>query len=88
MTEQLNEMKRLAGLKSKVNEGVEDIVRKLGDLAAKQKSDENANMLSRVADALQDYGQPFGPKNLADVAQRAGLDPKVVKKAIEYAQRN
>jgi len=88
MTKELNEMKQLAGMRIPINETAESTARKLMNLAMKQKIDENANMLSRVGESLLDYGQPFGPTNLKQVAERAGVTEQVVLKALEYAKKN
>lgn len=70
------------------NRPPQEIARKLMGLAKRQRSDESANMLSRVSDSLVEIGAPYGPRNLHEVATRAGCSEKTILKAIEYSKKN
>lgn len=64
------------------------IARNMLRLSKKQGNDEMANLLSRIGDSLLEYDTLFGPKNINEVASRAGTDINTILKAMKYSREN
>jgi len=64
------------------------IGRKLQAMAAKEKNDMIANAMAKLADHLEAFGAPFGPKNMADLVKKTGLKAEVITSLIKRANVN
>jgi hypothetical protein len=76
--------------KEKMNENVNDLVRvgqKMLELAPKEKNDMISNAYSRLGDALTRYGTPFGPKNVADLEKKTGMNQRIIMSLIKKVQQ-
>lgn len=88
--------KAIADKKKKTNESdyeinpatnkILTIGRKLQAAAQKEPNDMIANAMAKLATHLEDFGQPFGPKNMNDVVKVTGLKPEIIKQLIQKAQ--
>lgn len=70
------------------SEDLYSIARNMLRLSQKQVKDEQANLLSRIGDALLEYDTLFGPKDINEVASRAGTNVNTILKAIKYSREN
>lgn len=61
--------------------------RKLQALAVKEPNDMIANAMANVADHLEDWGTPFGPKSMGDLVKKTGLTPEIIKMIIARANK-
>jgi len=64
------------------------IGRKLQAMAAKEKNDMIANAMAKLADHLETFGAPFGPKNMADLVKKTGMKAEVITSLIKRANVN
>jgi hypothetical protein len=77
-------------MKEAVNESVNGMVRigqKMLELAPKEKNDMISNAYSRLGDALTRYGTPFGPKNVADLEKKTGMNQRIIMSLIKKVQQ-
>jgi hypothetical protein len=75
---------------SDLEESVNDMVRigqKMLELAPKEKNDMISNAYSKLGDALTRYGTPFGPKNVADLEKKTGMNQKIIMSLIKKVQQ-
>ena len=61
--------------------------RKLQALAVKEPNDMIANAMANVADHLEDWGTPFGPRSMGDLVKKTGLTPEIIKMVIARANK-
>ena len=61
--------------------------RKLQQLAVKEPNDMIANAMARLADHLENFGTPFGAKNMAELSQKTGMSPEIIKSLVARANR-
>ncbi len=62
--------------------------RRLQAMAPKEKNDTISNAMARLADHLENFGTPFGPKNLNDLVKKTGMPAEVIKSLIKKASVN
>lgn len=62
------------------------IARYLIDQAYYEENDIKSNNMARLGSALVDYGQPFGPRNMDELSERAGVSKHVIKQLMQEAQ--
>jgi hypothetical protein len=73
-----------------LDESVNDMVRvgqKMIELAPKEKNDMISNAYSKLGDALTRYGTPFGPKNVADLEKKTGMNQRIIMSLIKKVQQ-
>lgn len=61
--------------------------RKLQQLAVKEPNDMIANAMARLADHLENFGTPFGAKNMAELSQKTGMSPEIIKSLVARANK-
>jgi biotin operon repressor len=68
------------------NNKIFEIGRKLQRMAAKEKNDTISVSMARLADAIEDWNTPFGPKSMADLSKKSGLSQQAISMLIKKAE--